>query len=142
MPNTQIPRHIVVMLAVLALSTGGCASDTSPSPSSSPTEPAAEPAPVVTEQGGTYWGVYLAVGEESDLEDAIQYLTDERDLEAGVEFSIGDISCDEGAAEALGAAGTQRVAVYFISSDDAAIWAATLLAEPVGVVEVQTFCLD
>ena len=102
--------------------------------------PPTTPSPVEPEHGGTYWGVYLAVGEEPDLEDAIAYLTEERGIEL---FSIGDISCDAGAREALGkAAGPQRVALYFETEDDARAWAETLPAPPVGVAEVQTYCLD
>lgn len=122
----------------------------SPSPTPAPTEPSpspepgpeSTPEPVVTEHGGTYWGVYLAVGEGPDLEDAIAYLTTERGLEFGSEFSIGDLSCDTGAAEALGAEGPMRVAVYFETQEDAEAWADTLPGPPVGIVEVQTFCLD
>lgn len=154
MLNRSIVHRAVALLA-LTVVLAACSSDpeptatpsssptASPSPAASPAAPGAEPEPAITEQGGTYWGVYLAIGSESDLEDAIQYLTEERGLEAGIDFSIGDISCDEGAAEALGAdEGAQRVAVYFASSGDATAWAATLPGQPVGIVEVKTFCLD
>ena len=107
------------------------------------TEEAVAPIPVVTEHGGTYFGVYLAVGEGPDIEDAINYLTEERGLAAGQEFSIGDVSCDLGAETALGAgAGPMRVAVYFDSQEEAEAWSQTLPAPPIGIAEVQTMCLD
>jgi hypothetical protein len=95
---------------------------------------------VAPEHGGTYWAVYLAVGEGPDLEDAIAYLTEER----GIEF-LGptDVNCDDGAREALGpGAGPQSVGVYFETEEDASAWAGTLPGPPVGIVEVRTFCLD
>ena len=143
--------RVLAAAALAALLLGACSSEpepaaspsptsTSPAPGPSPT--AAEPEPVVPEHGGTYWAVYLAVGGETDLEDAIQYLTEVRNLELGA-VAVGDVNCDEGAAEALGAdPGSLRVAVYFDSSQDATAWAATLPADPVGIVEVRTFCLD
>jgi hypothetical protein len=113
------------------------------SPAPVATEEGSEPTPVVTEQGGTYFGVYLAVGEGPDIEDAINYLTEERGLEPGQDFSIGDVSCDQGAEAALGAgAGPMRVAVYFESQEDAEAWSQTLPAPPIGIAEVQTMCLD
>lgn len=107
----------------------------------SPTE-AALPEPVTTEQGGTYWGVYLAAGEGPELEDAIQYLTEERGLELG-EFNAGsDVHCDGGARKALGGAGPLVVSVYFLSEEDAEAWADTLPAPPLAIARVRTFCLD
>jgi hypothetical protein len=98
------------------------------------------PQPVVPEHGGTFWGVYLAVGEEPDLEDAIAYLNEER----GIDFSgFGSVDCDEGARKALGpGAGPYTVAVYFDTEEDARAWAETLPAPPVAIAEVRTFCLD
>ena len=107
---------------------------TAPSPSIGPV------VPVAPEHGGTYWAVYLAVGDETQLEDAIAYLSEERDIQ---DFSVGDVACDEGASEALpSGAGPQRVAVYFASEDDARAWSETLPASPVAIAEVRTFCLD
>ena len=114
----------------------------SPSPSATLESPSPAPDPVVTEQGGTYWGVYLAVGDGPDLEDAIAYLSEQRELEVGSQFSVGDLSCDQGASETLGLDGPMRVAVYFDTQADAEAWADTLEGGPVGIAEVQTFCLD
>jgi hypothetical protein len=98
------------------------------------------PSPVAPEHGGTYWAVYLAVGEGPDLEDAIAYLTEERGIEF---FGPTDVNCDEGAGEALGpGAGPLSVGVYFETEEDASAWAETLPGPPVGIVEVRTFCLD
>ena len=111
------------------------------SPEASPdaTSAAASPTvpPVMPEHGGTYWAVYLAVGEGPELEDAIAYLIEDR----GIEFpGPTDVNCDQGAAEALGPdAGPLSVAVYFDGEEDARAWAETL---PGCIAEVRTFCLD
>jgi hypothetical protein len=111
-------------------------------PSPTPATPEVVPEPVTTEQGGTYWGVYLAAGEGPDLEDAIQYLTEDRGLELG-EFNAGsDVHCDGGARKVLGRVGPLVVAVYFDSEEDAQAWAATLPAPPLAIARVRTFCLD
>lgn len=102
--------------------------------------PAAAPTPVIPEQGGTYWGVYLAVGEGPELEDANAYLREERGITA---IGGGSVECDEGARKALGPdAGPLTVAVYFETEEDARAWAETLPAAPAGIAEVRTFCLD
>lgn len=159
---STIRSTLLTLALVVALGAAACDEDSpvvAPSPTSSPTSPAPAPSPtpaspspepspestpepVVAEHGGTYWGVYLAVGGGPDLEDAIAYLTTERGLRFGSEFSIGDLSCDTGAAEALGAEGPMRVAVYFETQQDAEAWADTLPGPPVGIAEVQTLCLD
>lgn len=137
---------IVLSTAVLLSACGGDGDQPSAgteSPAPVVTEEEVAPTPVVTEHGGTYFGVYLAVGEGPDIEDAINYLTEERGLAAGQEFSIGDVSCDLGAEAALGAgAGPMRVAVYFDSQAEAEAWSQTLPAPPIGIAEVQTMCLD
>ncbi|MGH2545956.1 MAG: hypothetical protein ACRDHJ_03660 [Actinomycetota bacterium] len=114
---------------------------TATSPSATPTPDQVEmPSPVAPEHGGTYWAVYLAVGEGPDLEDAIAYLTEERGIEF---FGPTDVNCDEGAGEALSpGAGPLSVGVYFETDEDARAWAETLPGPPVGIVEVRTFCLD
>lgn len=143
---TLIPRlRPIVLLSLVLLAgcgseEGGEPADTE-SPAPAVTEEAGAPEPVVIEQGDTYFGVYLAVGEGPDIEDAINYLTEERGLQAEQEFSIGDVTCDEGAQEALGeGAGPMRVAVYFDSREDAEAWSQTLPAAPIAIVEVQTNC--
>jgi len=102
--------------------------------------PAAVPTPLVPEHGGTYWGVYLAVGEGPELEDANAYLREGRGIAA---IGGGSVECDEGARKALGPdAGPLTVAVYFETEEDARAWAETLPAAPVAIAEVRTFCLD
>jgi hypothetical protein len=141
-------RSLLVVLgtALLLVACGGgeeppVGDESSPAPVA--TEDVGDPTPVVTEQGGTYFGVYLAVGEGPDVEDAINYLTEERGLAAGQDFSIGDVACDQGAEEALGAgAGPMRVAVYFDSQEEAEAWSQTLPAPPIAIAQVETFCLD
>jgi hypothetical protein len=116
----------------------------SPTATSDPATPTPDQAetssPVAPEHGGTYWAVYLAVGEGPDLEDAIAYLTEERGIEF---FGPTDVNCDDGAREALGPdAGPLSVGMYFETEDDARAWAETLPGPPVAIVEVRTFCLD
>ena len=141
-------RTLMVLGTAVLLAACGDGADEQPagdgnSPAAVATEEGGEPTPVVAEHGGTYFGVYLAVGEGPDIEDAINYLTEERGLEPGQEFSIGDVSCDPGAEAALGAgAGPMRVAVYFDSQEEAEAWSQTLPAPPIGIAEVQTMCLD
>ncbi|MGH2710428.1 MAG: hypothetical protein ACRDH9_04380 [Actinomycetota bacterium] len=113
-----------------------------PSPTAAATTPEQVPEPATTEQGGSFWGVYLAAGEGPELEDAIRYLTEEGGLGLD-EFNAGsDIHCDGGARKALGPVGPLVVAVYFLTLQDAEAWAATLPAPPLGIAEVRTFCLD
>src|SRR5687768_16084436 len=134
---------MAVTAAVLLAACGGDEKGKPPGAGDSPSAIASEepgaPAPVVAEHGGTYFGVYLATGEGTDIEDAINYLSEERGLEPGQEFAIGDVSCDQGAQEALGeGAGPMRVAVYFASQEDAEAWSQTLPAPPITIAEVQT----
>jgi hypothetical protein len=148
-------------VVVLALSLGACRSaeepsatspapqpapttaspSPTPSPSPSPSPIDEVPEPVVPEHGGTYWGVYLAVGEGPDVEDASAYLRAEG-LDEGLQFGVHDIGCDQGAAEAIGSDGPLTVAVYFETEEDAEAWADTLPAPPLAIAEVQTYCLD
>ena len=132
-----------VVLTACGGDENGAPADDGASPAPAATEDRGAPVPVPPEHGGTYFGVYLAVGQGTDIEDAINYLSEERGLEPGQEFTIGDISCDRGAQEALGAdAGPMRVAVYFDTQEDAEAWAETLPAPPITIAEVQTMCLD
>lgn len=133
------------VILVLAMLLAACASDGEPTQEGA-ADPAQAtemkgPAPIVPEQGGTYWGVYLAVGYPAHMEGMTSFLTDEVGLEPGVEFANGEMSCDEGAAEGLDNTAPNRVAVYFDSREDAEAWVdAWLDEEPVGIVEVATLC--
>jgi hypothetical protein len=102
------------------------------------------PSPVEPVHGGTYWAVYPWVGaagspEADDV--SAQLLAD-----FGIEASAGDLSCDDGAAKALGTDAPQGIAVYFETENEANAFAnqAGLLgheADPV-IARVTTYCLD
>ena len=141
---TRLGRTLMAVSAAVVLAACGEDENGAPPPDEAPAETEATATdPVPPEHGETYFGVYLATGQGPDLEDAINYLTEERGLEPGQEFTIGDVSCDRGAQEALGPdAGPMRVAVYFESEDEAEAWAETLPAAPITIAEVQTMCLD
>lgn len=123
----------------------------SPSPSARHTTPAVEtpsptpsvlPSPVTSalEHGGSYVGVYLAVGAPGSaaLDRAIRQLAD-----LGIEAYAGDIACDQGAAEQLGVSSdVQAVALYFETRRDARTWASALDPAPLGIARVTTYCLD
>ena len=105
------------------------------------TTPAVAPADLV--HGGTYWAVYPWVGAAGSREAddvSAQLLT-----EFGIEALPGDLSCDQGAAEALGKDAPQGIGVYFQTEEDANAFArqAGLLdhTNPV-IAHVTTYCLD
>jgi hypothetical protein len=151
-------RRLALMAAMLLTAcpeSGGANGQASPSPqptdipsaTASPTptppeSPAVIPTPAETvEQGGRYWGVYAVVAEagSAELDEAFNRL---RDLGVAV-GGFGELSCDEGAAEALGVdPDLHGVAVYFEKKADAQAFAATLDPPPVGVARVRTFCAD
>ena len=65
-----------------------------------------------------------------------------RGLERGVDFSAGELRCDQGAEEALAAPdGSLAVRVYF-ETEVAAKAFATTLPGPVGVARVTVHCAD
>ena len=69
------------------------------------------PTPVDPVHGGTYWAVYPWVGAPGSREadDVSAQLLEE----FGIEAFAGDLSCDDGAAEALGTDAPQGIGVYF-----------------------------
>jgi hypothetical protein len=102
------------------------------------------PMPVDPVHGGSYWAVYPWLGPAGDPEAnaVVGHLFDD----FGIRATQGDVSCDQGAAEALGTDAAWRVAVYFETEEDANAFAreAGLLghdADPV-VAHVTTYCLD
>ncbi|HEY7400529.1 MAG TPA: hypothetical protein VH989_06495 [Actinomycetota bacterium] len=113
-------------------------STVAPSPSASPL-----PSPVeVVQHGGSYWAVYLGVGDPGSAE---LRRAERRAADLGLTAAAGDLSCDEGAAESLGVEpGTFGVGVYFEREADAIAFAAALEGSgPVhGPVPVKTFCAD
>ncbi len=132
---------------------GGSPATGAGSPAASPAATVASPASPATstaaytpiggahvEQGGRYWAVYLAVGDydSPDVLDASSRLA-----RLGIESFPGDLSCDGGAAEALGAPeGAAAVGVYFETEEEARAFAATLDPPPVGIAQVTTYCAD
>ena len=95
--------------------------------------------------GGTYWAVYPWVGaaRSPEADDVSAQIL----AEFGIEAFPGDLSCDDGAAEALGTDAPQGIGVYFETREEAnafALQAAGLLghgADPV-IARVTTYCLD
>jgi hypothetical protein len=99
--------------------------------------PPSLPPEVLPEHGGTYWGVYLTVGDRPGVPEL--QVAVERARAGGYSPSIGDIACDQDP-------GASRVAIYFATRADAEL-AAELVAfdfdlAPVGVARVTTYCLD
>ena len=102
------------------------------------------PVPVDPVHGGTYWAVYPWVGPAGspEADDVSAQLMEE----FGIQAFPGDLSCDDGAAEALGTDAEQGIGVYFETQDEANEFAsqAGLLgheANPV-IARVTTYCLD
>jgi hypothetical protein len=102
------------------------------------------PVPVDPVHGGTYWAVYpwLGAAGSPDAENMSALLLED----FGIEAFPGDLSCDDGAAEALGTDAPQGIGVYFETQGEANDFAmqAGLLgheADPV-IAHVTTYCLD
>jgi hypothetical protein len=102
------------------------------------------PTPVQPTHGGTYWAVYAWLGAPGDPE--ADEVSDRLLADFGIEAFPGDLACDQGATEAVGAEYSWRVAVYFGSEEDAQVFAkrtGLLDAGPwESVVRVTTYCLD
>ena len=139
----MIRRAVVLSLALVA-----CGGDEAP-PEQPPTpvataSPETSPqfSPVVPTQGGTYFGVYVAVADKGDRA-SLQASAEALDAIGISEYSIGDISCDEGAAEELGVPeDSGRVAVYFETREEADAFTRSLPSPILRIARVRTFCLD
>jgi hypothetical protein len=100
--------------------------------------------PVEPVHGGRYWAVYPWVGEPGDAQGnrVIGRLFDDY----GIQAHQGDLSCDVGAAEALGNASSWGVAVYFETRADAQVFATQVVRSGVtpdaAIARVTTYCLD
>lgn len=106
-----------------------------------PPEEPARPAQVRPEQGGTYWGVYLAAARSFD-HPAVE-AGRRRAEELGYTATAGDVACDQGAAAELGLKeGSAVIAVYFGTNADASAAFALFDPPPLGVAKVTTYCLD
>ena len=102
------------------------------------------PAPIDPVHGGTYWAVYPWVGAAGspDADNVSAQLLED----FGIEAFPGDLSCDDGAAEALETDAPQGIGVYFETKGEANAFAAQagLLgheADPF-IARVTTYCLD
>jgi hypothetical protein len=141
-------RRIRFGFVVLATTLTACDGEQAPAErpgtpvvTASPETPA-EFTPVVPEQGGTYFGVYVAIADPGD-QASLQASAEALDAIGISEYSIGDISCDEGAAEELGVPkDSGRVAVYFNSREDAGAFTQSLPSPILRIAKVRTFCLD
>jgi hypothetical protein len=102
------------------------------------------PTPVDPVHGGTYWAVYPWIGAPGDTQaDEVSAALFEQ---YGIEALPGDVSCDDGATEALGT-DAQRIGVYFETREDAEAFANQLVGgvvteAPIAIVQVTTYCLD
>jgi hypothetical protein len=87
------------------------------------------------------WGVYLTALTAEDDPGWIRSGT--RLEELGYFPGYGDVSCDQGATQALGLPDNTVVRhVYFGSREDADRFAALYGGEILGIAEVTTLCLD
>src|SRR3712207_5578335 len=95
--------------------------------------------------GGVAWAVYLAVGSP-DVQWDMHKLGETESYARFLGYTgsgIGSVSCDQGAAEALGLdPDDHRVAVYFDSAARAQEFVAVYDRQDVGSVRVTTYCLD
>ncbi len=121
---------------------------TTPTPTTTvtPAEPEFPPERTSLEHGGPTWGLYLAVAAPGDYESPVLQAATAAATAAGYRSGPGDLSCDQGAAEALGVeAGAVGVALYFETEAQANQARAAFEAEAqevVGVVNVTTYCMD
>lgn len=165
-----LTMKLAASATILLLATG--CSDEPPSPGSSPLVTASgspsssAPAPDETTNtdrspqealegvingfthGAHYHGVYVFVGSFDDpgYDASIKRLK-QLGLKRGINFSDGELRCDEGAAEGLGlsddeAGAAITVAAYFHDASDARAFAASLDPPPEGVVRIRALCAD
>ncbi|MGH2635690.1 MAG: hypothetical protein ACRDHU_06050 [Actinomycetota bacterium] len=125
-------------------SPSGPTEDSGPTEGESPSaSPGSEelPSPVAAfDQGGAYFGVYLAAApfDTPELQDAVDRLA-----ALGIDAFPGSLACDQGAAEQLRVdRDLAAVAVYFERRRDAVAFANALDPPPVGIALVRTFCAD
>jgi hypothetical protein len=130
-----------LLLALAACGDSGTAEgeeeSTSGSESMSQTTAVGEVAP---SHGASLFGVYVVVAEAGSpaLEEAAAPLR-----ERSIQVSVGELSCDAGAAEALGATpDSHAVSVMFETREAADAFAATLTPPPAGVAQVTVGCAD
>ena len=95
--------------------------------------------------GGKYWVVYLAVSYEGGTPElkAAEATLRARGFKMGGTMSSGQLSCDRGAAAALGRSeDAYAVGAWFASETAALAFSATLPSLAVGVAQVSPGCQD
>lgn len=129
---------LILALAACGDSTSeGGEESTSGSESMTQTTAVGEVAP---SHGASLYGVYVVVAEAGSpaLEEAAAPLR-----ERSIQVSVGELSCDSGAAEALGAAPeSHAVSVMFETREAADAFASTLSSPPAGIAQVTVGCAD
>lgn len=139
LPRTARP----VLLLVLAACSGSSSSagdqgvTTTGSESMTQTTAAGEVAP---SHGASLFAVYVVVAPAGSpsLEEAAAPLR-----ERSIHVSVGELGCDAGAVEALGAApDAHAVSVMFDTREAADAFAATLASPPAGIAQVTVGCAD
>ena len=122
--------------------------ETPPEPHTSPSAlpNVALPEPANPQRGGTYWAVYVAVGQSED-DQAIVWSRNRLEIMGAIPYTVGDRACDQGSEAVLPGDARFRVAVYYEQQADAhtfekAYQEAWSGDRVVGVAEVQTYCLD
>jgi hypothetical protein len=91
--------------------------------------------------GAQRWAVYVAVGPPGDS--ALPPVLDEVRRSGWEGAGIGELSCDAGAAEALGRDPSDHaVAVYFETPEQVEAFARFYGKPYVGTAQVTTYCLD
>ena len=103
----------------------------------------ARPAAVSPVQGGTYFGVYLALGQGSG--DPRLAAADASARALGYVPGRTSLGCDQGAARGLGRPASSQehaTVLYFRTEADARRFTALHAPVEAGVVRVQTFCRD
>ncbi len=146
-PSTLRASYASVVLAACLSACGGADAPSaagSDAASGETTESAGGEATVVGEvapsHGGALWGVYVVVAAPGapELEAAAAPLR-----ERGILVSVGELSCDAGATEALGAdAEAHGVSVMFATREAAERFAQTLSTPPAGIAQVTVGCAD
>ena len=112
-------------------------------------QPSFFPEEATAEHGAIQWGVYMATDDDPDYGAQSALVIDRLTNDLGYsQFAFGvELACDPDSATALGKdPSVIAVAIYFETESDADAFATAYFYQygdmPVGIVEVQTFCLD
>lgn len=109
-----------------------------------PTPKAAAPTPLKSPpHGQSNWAVFVYAGAPGAKVDAAKKELSDKGLELGAQYFEGELTCNDGAPDALKLPGeSMAVSVHFTTEADAKAFAATLAAPPVGIVQVKQMCAD